>query len=268
MLLDGEIFPTDWKQAARFIALIAQAEGVKFVPDLLSASGQKIISDFWQHWRGIKLARSKSIREDKRNSIEEMKVDYCGGGSNNTIEDDDATGKYLLETYLENMIYLNDIDSPEDDFLLTIVQEHQKIQSMTQSSAHYWVLEEFSTLDHFGEENFHGTLISENEEKIHQTRNEKIQIAVNPQGLNVKKLESNQTFSIPFGAVESAKSIRRCFHLCYLNENFNTCSMVIKFPSHHIAGTLYRALTEKHSFYSCETVHKNVETQFIRDLKV
>lgn len=268
MLLDGEeIFPSDWKQAARFISLIAQAEGVKFnsVPDLLSASGQKIINDFsQQQMRGIKLARSKSLREDKRNSIDEMKVEYTSDDKECLC---DST-RYLLETYLENMIYINDSDTPDDDFLLTIAREHQKIQAMSQSSAKYWLLEEFSTLQHFGEEIFHGTLISESESKIQQTRNEKIQIAVNSQGLNVKKLESNQTFSINFGAVESAKSLRRNFHLYYLNDNFNDCSMVIKFTSHRIAGTIYRSLTEKHSFYSCETVHKNVETQFIRDLKV
>lgn len=240
MLLDGdEIFPSNWKQAARFISLVAQAEGVKFIPDLLSASGQKIIIDFsQQQMRGIMCMRSKSLR----NSVDEMKVEY---NSNDKEFLCDST-RNLLATYLENMIYINDSDTPEDDFLLTVAREHQKIQSMSQSSAKYWLLEEFSTLQHFGEDIFHGTLISESESNIQQARNEKIQIAVNPQGLYVKRLESNQTFTINFGAVESAKSLRRNFHLYYLNDNFNDCSMVIKFTSHRIAGTIYRSLTEKH----------------------
>lgn len=272
-LLEGEIFPNDWKQAARFISLIAQAEGVKFIPELISTSGQKIIDEFSQQQvRGIKLARSKSLREDKRNSIiDDMKVmEYvCNNKNDNSSDKEcDSNIKYILHTYLENMVYINDCDSPDDDFLLIIAREHQKIQTMTPSSAKYWLLEEFSTLPHFGEEIFHGTLISESESKVQQSRNEKIQVAVNSQGLTIKKLETNQTFSIPFGAVESAKSLRRNFHLYYLNENFNACNMVIKFTSHRIAGTLYRALTEMHSFYSCETVHKDVEKQFIRDLKV
>ena len=41
----------------------------------------------------------------------------------------------------------------------------------------------------------------------------------------------------------------------------------MKFSSHRIAGAIYRALTEKHAFYSCETVRSAVTTQFIRDLK-
>lgn len=261
MLLDGELFPTDTKQAARLIALITQAEGIKFNPELLSENGQKFISDF----KGLNRIRSKSI-SDKRNSIDEMKVDF--NDDDKESECDSVKFTHVLHSYVEHMIYLDETQTIEDNFLNTIAREHQKIQSMTQSSAKYWLLEEFSTLQHFGEEIFHGTLVSESESKSLHARGEKIQIGVNPQGLNVCKLESNQTFSIPFGAVESAKSLRRCFHLCYLNENFNDCNMVVKFTSHRIAGTLYRALTEKHSFYSCETVHKNVETQFIRDLKV
>ena len=74
-------------------------------------------------------------------------------------------------------------------------------------------------------------------------------------------------YSIPFTAVESAKSIRRLFHLTYLDDNQTSKNLVIKFSSHRIAGSLYRALTEKHAFYSCETVRTAVTTQFIRDLK-
>jgi E3 ubiquitin-protein ligase MYLIP len=34
------------------------------------------------------------------------------------------------------------------------------------------------------------------------------------------------------------------------------------------ATGLYRCITEKHAFYSCETVRSAVTSQFIRDLKV
>lgn len=44
-------------------------------------------------------------------------------------------------------------------------------------------------------------------------------------------------------------------------------NLIVKFSSHRIAGSIYRALTEKHAFYSCETVRTAVTTQFIRDLK-
>ena len=287
MLVDNEIHPSDWKQAARFVALISQSEGVKFVPELLSENGQRIIADFneclKQKIKYIENGKCKDNVHVKRNSFDEMKVDSTNDNEMSHSNDDGYLEKFILENYLEHMIIPDNDENSNDnnsrinfdtienlpsDLLLNIAREHQKIYNITQSSAKYWLLEEFSTLQHFGEETFEGTLISESETKVTQHRNEKIQIAVNSHGLNIKKLESNKTFSIPFSAVESAKSLRRCFHLCYLNEDYIDSNLVIKFSSHRIAGTLYRALTEKHSFYSCETVHKNVETQFIRDLKV
>lgn len=35
-----------------------------------------------------------------------------------------------------------------------------------------------------------------------------------------------------------------------------------------LCAALYRSVTEKHDFYSCETVRSDVQTQFIRDFKV
>jgi E3 ubiquitin-protein ligase MYLIP len=289
MLIDNEIHASDWRQAARMTALVAQAQGTKFIPELLSASGQRIIADFGEVIRQ-KFERVKNKSSDnghymmKRNSVDEMKVD-SGCDKEEHSHDSRHLERFIIENYLEHMTFPScdeDDDNEEEmevgeesssckqvaDFLLDIAREHQKIHNMTQASAKYWLLEEFSTLKSFGEETFEGTLISESESKVTQQRNEKIRVAVNSQGLCVGKLESGQKFSIPFSAVESAKSLRRCFHLCYLNDSYTDSSMIIKFSSHRIAGTLYRALTEKHSFYSCETVHKNVETQFIRDLKV
>jgi E3 ubiquitin-protein ligase MYLIP len=290
MLIDDEVRPSDWKQAARFIALISQAEGVKFIPELLSPNGQKIMIECQRRKRvdASKSTTSSLTSKDKRQSFDEnisssgsLRFNDINNNENNDDNDNESgydnnrqhLEKFVIENYLEHTIRhvidtSSNCDDEPEDYIVCIAREHQKIHTMSQSSAKYWLLEEFSTLPHFGEEMFEGTLISESESKIAQTRNEKIQIAVNPHGLVVKKLESTHSFSIPFSAVESAKSLRRCFHLCYLNENYTDSSLVIKFTSHRIAGTLYRALTEKHSFYSCETVHKNVETQFIRDLKV
>lgn len=284
MLMEKEIFPSDWKQAARFVALISQSEGVKFIPELLSENGQKIIADFneclIQKIKTVEFNKCKENFRLKRNSFDEIILESSNDNEMTKISDNGYLEKFIIENYLDHMIIpendessnngcsSNVINNIPSDLLLSIIKEHQKIHTMTQSSAKYWLLEEFSTLQHFGEETFEGTLISESETKVTQHRNEKIHVAVNSQGLSIKKLERNERFSIPFSAVESAKSLRRCFHLCYMNENYGDSNLVIKFTSHRIAGTLYRALTEKHSFYSCETVHKNVETQFIRDLKV
>lgn len=264
MLLDGEIHPNDWIQAARLIALLTQAEGVKHSADLAAPNNQKLIQKLSQRAQRVRKVCRKTF-------VDEMKAD-------NVESENSHAEKFIIENYLEQMMMPDDPETLitrtelPDDFFLIVAREHQRINSMTASSAKYWLLEEFATLRKFGTESFDGTLISELNcnSKGSQPRNDAIQIAVSPVGLSVRRRSSTdiESFSIPFSAVESAKSLRRCFHLCYLDEDFVVSNLVVKFPSHRSAGTLYRSLTEKHAFYSCETVHKNVEKQFIRDLKV
>lgn len=272
MLNDGEIHPSDWMQAARFIALMSQAEGVKQTPDLLADHNQKYFQSLSQRVQKIKSSETFKDKVTRRAFVDGMKTEVCDKECENSHLE-----KFIVDNYVEHLILPDDTDNVmtaeaelPTDICLVVAREHQKIHTMTTSSAKYWLLEEFAMLKKFGEEMFDGILISETSGslKTSQPRNETIKIAVSPQGLSVRKIESNEAFSIPFSAVESAKSLRRCFHLCYLDEDFAVSNLVVKFSSHRIAGTLYRSLTEKHAFYSCETVHKNVETQFIRDLKV
>lgn len=271
MLIEGEIHASDWMQAARFIALISQAEGVKHSADILSGINQKYIQNL-----SLRVQRIKSDEKatSRKAFVDEMKAEaVCDKECENSHLE-----KFIIENYVEHMMFPEDTGTTSscdtiqvpDDFFLLVAKEHQRINTMSPASAKYWLLEEFATLRKFGEEMFQGTLISEtnSNSKVAQPRNETIQIAVSPQGLSVRKIQSVEAFTIPFSAVESAKSLRRCFHLCYLDEDFAVSNLVVKFASHRIAGALYRSLTEKHAFYSCETVHKNVETQFIRDLKV
>lgn len=61
--------------------------------------------------------------------------------------------------------------------------------------------------------------------------------------------------------------MRRTFRLAYLSEDHENATLEVKLSCHATAALLYRAITEKHAFYSCETVRSAVTTQFIRDLK-
>lgn len=274
MLIDGEIHPTDWVQVARFIALISQAEGVKHSPDLLSDNYQNYSHSLRLRVRRIKSNERFKDKARRKTFVDEMRADSACDKDNAC--DNSHLEKFILDNYVEHMMFPDDTEKTTsglampDELFDLIAREHHKIHTMTTTSAKYWLLEEFATLKKFGEEMFEGTLISEtnSDSKVSQPRNEAIRIAVSPQGLSIRRTEGDEAFSIPFSAVESAKSLRRCFHLCYLDEDFAVSHLVVKFTSHRIAGTLYRSLTEKHAFYSCETVHKNVETQFIRDLKV
>jgi E3 ubiquitin-protein ligase MYLIP len=76
------------------------------------------------------------------------------------------------------------------------------------------------------------------------------------------------TCSIPYTAIHSAVSQRRTFQLHYDDVNHQPVTLDVKCDSTLLATEVYRALTEKHAFYSCETVRGAVTAQFVRDLKV
>lgn len=82
------------------------------------------------------------------------------------------------------------------------------------------------------------------------------------------RLSSCLFYSIPYTAIQSATTQRRMFHLVYLSLDGEETSLNFKLDSSQSASGLYRAITEKHAFYSCETVRSAVTAQFIRDLKV
>lgn len=74
--------------------------------------------------------------------------------------------------------------------------------------------------------------------------------------------------SIPFSAASSATPSRSTFSLTYITDNGSIEELKLKLNRQRLSASLYRTITEKHAFYSCETVCSDVTKQFIRDLKV
>ncbi|XP_058120412.1 E3 ubiquitin-protein ligase MYLIP [Anopheles ziemanni] len=146
-----------------------------------------------------------------------------------------------------------------ENFHQLIAIEHEKLSriKMSASSAQYWLLEEVCSLVGYGEEIFEGVTIAEPSVVC--------KIGVSPHGLTIVK--DDEKYSVPFTAVKAAKSIKRSFRLTYMDERHEETHVELKLPNHRTAASLYRAITEKHVFYSCETVRPVVTTQFIRDLK-
>lgn len=56
--------------------------------------------------------------------------------------------------------------------------------------------------------------------------------------------------------------------MSYVTDEGNEAPLHVKMATSGQAAALYRAVTEKHAFYCCETVRSDVTEQFIRDLKV
>jgi len=119
-------------------------------------------------------------------------------------------------------------------------------------AAEYWLLKEVSQLPGSGEELFHTSGPS---------------VGVGPNGLTIYGFEDKEKEVIPYSAVVSASTQRRQLRLTFVAST-QPRTLDLKLDSSQAAVGLYRALTEKHAFYSCETVRSAVSTQSIRDLKV
>lgn len=75
------------------------------------------------------------------------------------------------------------------------------------------------------------------------------------------------SYSITYTSIHLATHAGRCFFLTFLDHTGLSHALGFKLENCHSASALYRAVTEKHAFYSCETVRNAVTSQYIRDLK-
>lgn len=147
-------------------------------------------------------------------------------------------------------ISAQDQEGKPQDFLHKVLQEHRDARGMKPASAEYWLLKHLSNLDNFGEELFH----------------KNPSLGVGPHGICVYQ-SGGEKQTIPYTAIQSASSHKRVFRLEYLSVEEQQTVKEVKLDSREAASGLYRAITEKHAFYSCETVRSAVTKQFIRDLK-
>ncbi|KAH1000702.1 hypothetical protein HUJ04_012997 [Dendroctonus ponderosae] len=149
----------------------------------------------------------------------------------------------------------SDCQTPKPtDLLQRIIGEHKKLKGMKRSTAEYWLLKEISDFESFGEELFTKTTAN-------------IYLGVGPHGITIYDKSSLEKELISFTNIVSASSHRRTFKLEYFSCGNKEALLEVKLDSSHNASSLYRAITEKHAFYSCETVRSAVTAQFIRDLK-
>ncbi|XP_023934298.1 E3 ubiquitin-protein ligase MYLIP [Bicyclus anynana] len=99
-------------------------------------------------------------------------------------------------------------------------------------------------------------------------------VGVGPHGIVVYRPACNgdqdigvEKQSIPYTAIHRAQPQRRIFQLSYVTNEGHEATLYVKMATSGQAAALYRAVTEKHAFYCCETVRTDVTEQFIRDLK-
>uniref|UniRef100_A0A1L8DTG8 Putative e3 ubiquitin-protein ligase mylip n=1 Tax=Nyssomyia neivai TaxID=330878 RepID=A0A1L8DTG8_9DIPT len=235
-LLENRLLAIDWTNAALLAALMAQADGMKY----------KVVP------QGIRVpATHPNEKEQRRGSKRKCSEDLvCQPMKCDTIPTYDSYCSIRPQ---------EDGQQIPRDFSAMIAREHAKLTKFPPKSAKYWLLAEISKLEGYGEEIFHVP-------KSEFGAQTQMDIAVGPHGLVIYAPGMDKK-EIPYSAVESVKSKGRSFRLRYLSHDHTSTELDLKMPCHRTAHGLYRAITEKHAFYSCETVGSAVQTQFIRDLK-
>lgn len=248
-LLEGRLKAISWENAAKLGALLAQADEIKY-DDTYVPADYLII----EPKKNCDMSCNGKVK--KRKLSKQKSVEDNVGDEISSIPQSKPKSAY--ENYIIRPDVEDDTDIPSD-FIQQIAREHSKLINlkMSSKSAKYWLLESISKLPRFGEEIFTGTTVNDTS---------CCDITVGPHGIVVyKPLEQ---IRIPFSAASSATPLKNLFRLTYLTEDNSTEVLEIKMPRSKTATCLYRAITEKHAFYSCETVCSDVTTQFIRDLKV
>ncbi|KAF6197528.1 hypothetical protein GE061_008492 [Apolygus lucorum] len=139
----------------------------------------------------------------------------------------------------------------EDTDVNELSTTHKEFENMKRTAAEYWILNEVSTLDQFGEEIY---------------EHKSMKVGIGPNGVNVYHATGEQTM-ISYTSILSTSTLRSKFQLWFLSDNHVEETLEIKCDSNATASCLYRALTERHDFYSCDTVRGAVTSQYIRDLK-
>ncbi|XP_071038350.1 E3 ubiquitin-protein ligase MYLIP [Parasteatoda tepidariorum] len=138
-----------------------------------------------------------------------------------------------------------------------VLKEHILLRGIKTNAAIYEFLKEVSEIDDFGMEQYF----------VKNRNGETFRIGVGPTGILIHDLNLRLKHNITYASIHLATHSGRCFFLTFLNHSGESQPLGFKLENCHSASALYRAVTEKHAFYSCETVRNAVTSQYIRDLK-
>ncbi|XP_067146983.1 E3 ubiquitin-protein ligase MYLIP isoform X2 [Apteryx mantelli] len=139
----------------------------------------------------------------------------------------------------------------------SITVKHKELEGLSQASAEYQVLQIVSTLENYGVE-WHS---------VRDSEGQKLLIGVGPEGISICKDDFSPINRIAYPVVQMATQSGKNVYLTVTKESGNSVVLLFKMISTRAASGLYRAITETHAFYRCDTVTSAVMMQYSRDLK-
>uniref|UniRef100_A0A8C5JZ38 E3 ubiquitin-protein ligase MYLIP n=1 Tax=Jaculus jaculus TaxID=51337 RepID=A0A8C5JZ38_JACJA len=141
--------------------------------------------------------------------------------------------------------------------LNSIVAKHKELEGISQASAEYQVLQIVSSMENYGVE-WHA---------VRDSEGQKLLIGVGPEGISICKDDFSPINRIAYPVVQMATQSGKNVYLTVTKESGNSIVLLFKMISTRAASGLYRAITETHAFYRCDTVTSAVMMQYSRDLK-
>uniref|UniRef100_A0A8C5PLI4 RING-type E3 ubiquitin transferase n=1 Tax=Leptobrachium leishanense TaxID=445787 RepID=A0A8C5PLI4_9ANUR len=146
---------------------------------------------------------------------------------------------------------------PGPAMLESITEKHKSLEGLSQASVEYRVLQIVSTLENYGVE-WHS---------VRDAEGQKLIIGIGPEGVSICKEDYSPINRITYHVIQMATQSGKIVYLTITKESGNSLVLLFKVISTRAASGLYRAITETHAFYRCDTVTSAVMMQYSRDLK-
>ncbi|XP_061822886.1 E3 ubiquitin-protein ligase MYLIP-A [Nerophis lumbriciformis] len=148
-------------------------------------------------------------------------------------------------------------EEPCPDTINSIVSRHKALEGASQGSVEYQALQLVSLLEHYGVE-WHWA---------RDANGQRLAIGVGPEGIAICKEDFSLVNRVSYPVIQIATQSGKTVYLTVTKETNDNVVLMFKLISNRAASGLYRAITETHAFYRCDTVTNAVMMQYSRDFK-
>ncbi|XP_028836367.1 E3 ubiquitin-protein ligase MYLIP-B [Denticeps clupeoides] len=146
---------------------------------------------------------------------------------------------------------------PSSATINSIIAKHKALEGVSQASAEYRALQLVSSLENYGVD-WHCARDNEGQ---------KLAVGVGPKGVFICRKDFSLVNRIIYPAIHMATHSGKNVYMTITQETSESVVFVFKLISTRAASGLYRAITEIHAFYRCDTVTSTVMMQYSRDFK-
>ncbi|XP_037119911.1 E3 ubiquitin-protein ligase MYLIP-A-like [Syngnathus acus] len=148
-------------------------------------------------------------------------------------------------------------EEPSPTIVNSMVCRHKALKGLSQASVEYQALQLVSSLEHYGVE-WHWA---------RDASGQRLAIGVGPEGIAVSKEDFSLIDRVSYPVIQIATQSGKTVYLTVTKDNNESVVLMFKLISNRAASGLYRAITETHAFYRCDTVTDAVMMQYSRDFK-